>query len=124
MFVSKTERITLAASNLKKSIILMMFVKGRMEKEKMCLKIMIIILIIKKLFVSAALSEGRTTEYQKKDEMCPLATFHRFIRSVPAVIVMVTDEPLWDARLVVTAKRAVIASVVGCYSRKTKGFQR
>lgn len=76
------------------------------------------------MFVSAALSEGRTTGYQKKDEICPLATFHRFIRSVPAVIVMVADEALWDARFVVTAKRAVITSVVGRYSRKTKGLKR
>lgn len=46
----------------------------------------------------------RMTRYQKKDEMNPLATFHRFVRSIAAVIVVVTDEPLRDARFVVTAK--------------------
>lgn len=68
--------------------------------------------------------EGRTTGYQKKDEINPLTTFHRFIRSVSAVIVMVADEALRDARFVVTAKRAVITSVVGCYSETTNGFKR
>lgn len=46
----------------------------------------------------------RATGYQKKDEMNPLATFNRFIRSIAAVIVVVTDEPLRDAHFVVTAK--------------------
>lgn len=120
--MSKIERTTLAASNLKKKYYFKR--KNGERKGRMCSKIKIIILIIKKIFVSAALSEGRTTGYEQKDETCPLATFHRFIRSVPAVIVMVTDEPLRDARFVVTAKRAVITSVVGCYSRKTKGLKR
>lgn len=46
----------------------------------------------------------RVIGFQNKDEMNPLATFHRFVRSIAAVIVMVTDEPLRDARFVVTAK--------------------
>lgn len=37
---------------------------------------------------------------------------------------MVADEALRDARFVVTAKRAVITSVVGCYSKTTNGFKR
>lgn len=75
----------------------------------------------KKIFVSSALGEGRTTGYQKKDEINPLATFHRFVRSVSAVVVVVADEALRDAGAVAAAERAVVARVVGRYSGTTNG---
>lgn len=49
-----------------------------------------------------------------KNKINLLATFHRLIRSVSTVVIVVTDESLGDARFVAAAKRAVIACVVGC----------
>lgn len=49
-----------------------------------------------------------------KNKINLLATFHRLIRSVSTVVIVVTDESLGDACFVAAAKRAVIACVVGC----------
>lgn len=55
------------------------------------------------------------SEYKKNENKINLlATFHRLIRSISTVVIVVTDESLGDARFVVAAKRAVIACVVGC----------
>lgn len=104
---------------------MILFVKSEREKEKeRCVRINNNNNNKNKIFVGAAVREGRTTGYQKKDEINPLATFHRFIGSVSAVVVMVADEALRDARFVAAAKRAVITRVVGCYSRTTNRFKR
>lgn len=43
-------------------------------------------------------------EKEKGMEMNALATFHRLIRAVAAVVIVVADEALRDAALVVAAK--------------------
>lgn len=70
------------------------------RKVKMCL----ISVTTNKNSHAPVFGMGMTMAYQKKDEINPLTTFHRFIRSIAAVIIMVTDEAQRDACFVVTAK--------------------
>lgn len=51
---------------------------------------------------------------EQDSEINLLATFDRLIRSIPTVIIVVTDKSLGDTSFVVAAKGAVITCVVGC----------